>query len=453
MAERRRGGYLSTLSGRILAMTIGVSLIAVLVTAGVSLQVVQTVALGQARDQLRSQTAALADLSSDSLADVAAAKEKTDGQRFAVVDADGTVSGNASAFVGRRILAALDAGRTLSRTVRIGGQEAIVEAVPRTDGGGVVGIRRVDDIRAGSAVFLRWTLVALAIGFAAAIIAGLILSRRIGRPLAHLAGSARRMAAGERGVVIEHQSIPEVDDIGRALAGLDTALIGSESRQREFLLSVSHELRTPLTAIRGYAEALADGMVPADQLDAVGRTLSAESQRLGRFVDDLLELARMEADDFAISVQEVDAHAIVATAGQAWSARCAQLGIELRVESPPDPLLFRSDAMRVRQVLDGLIENAVRITPSGAPLVIAARAGASDLVFEVRDGGPGLTADDLAVAFDRGALHERYRHERAVGTGLGLSIARRLVGRLGGRIEALPAPEGGACFRVLLPIT
>jgi hypothetical protein len=112
------------------------------------------------------------------------------------------------------------------------------------------------------------------------------------------------------------------------------------------------------------------------------------------------------------------------------------------VELAPAPVLVDTDPGRIRQVLDGLCENALRIVPAGAPLVLAVRAGERGGVIEVRDGGPGFTDDDLAVAFDRGALHQRYRGIRKVGSGVGLALAARLVSRLGGTIEAGHAAEG-----------
>ncbi len=106
---------------------------------------------------------------------------------------------------------------------------------------------------------------------------------------------------------------------------------------------------------------------------------------------------------------------------------------------------------RVRQVLDGLAENALRVTPAGRPIVLALRHEGRLAVLEVRDGGPGLTEDDLGVAFERSALHERYRGIRPVGTGVGLALVGGLVTRLGGSAEAGHAVEGGARFTVRLP--
>jgi signal transduction histidine kinase len=218
-------------------------------------------------------------------------------------------------------------------------------------------------------------------------------------------------------------------------------------------MSVSHELRTPLTAIRGFGEALADGVATGEAVPQAGRTIVSEAARLDRLVADLLDLARLGADDFRYDVTPVDLDALVAEAGQVWGRRCAAVGVEFRLERPGVPVLTRTDPTRVRQAVDGLAENALRVTPAGAPLVLALRTEGADAVLEVRDGGPGLTAADREVAFERSALHDRYRGVRHVGTGLGLALVKALATGLGGRVEVDVAPvEGGACFRVLLPL-
>ncbi len=135
-----------------------------------------------------------------------------------------------------------------------------------------------------------------------------------------------------------------------------------------------------------------------------------------------------------------------------WAGRCAAAGVVFRLEAPDAPIVSVTDAARVRQVLDGLFDNALRVTPSGAPIVLAARIEPGQAVVEVRDGGPGLSDADLPVAFDHGVLYERYRGVRQVGTGLGLAIVRGLVARLGGHVEAGHANEGGARFTVRLPL-
>jgi signal transduction histidine kinase len=158
-------------------------------------------------------------------------------------------------------------------------------------------------------------------------------------------------------------------------------------------------------------------------------------------IGDLLDLARLQAQDFRLDVSEVDLCEVVRGAAAAWSPRR-----DLQVDIVDGPVLVRTDAGRVRQVIDGLLDNAVRVCPAEAPIVLALYR---DAVIEVRDGGPGLTADDMTVAFEKSVLSERY--QRAGSAGIGLALVHGLVVRLGGQIEVSPAPEGGARFSVRLP--
>jgi two-component system OmpR family sensor kinase len=244
-----------------------------------------------------------------------------------------------------------------------------------------------------------------------------------------------------------------VAEVGSAVNTLASALSHSEARQREFLLSVSHDLRTPLTAITGYAESLADGVVPPEQAPSVGAVMLTEAQRLNRLVADLLDLARLGAQEFQIDLAAVDLTELARAAAQVWFDRCRAAGVMFRLEAPAIPIWCHTDPSRVRQILDGLFENALRVTPPGAPIVLSVRAEAElqTVLIEVRDGGPGLTDADLAVAFERSVLYERYRGVRQVGTGLGLAIVDGLTRRLGGRVEAGHSAEAGARFTVRLP--
>ena len=113
--------------------------------------------------------------------------------------------------------------------------------------------------------------------------------------------------------------------------------------------------------------------------------------------------------------------------------------------------MITTDPMRARQILDNLAENALRVSPAGSVIVLATRSDTDGAILEVRDSGPGLTDDDVAVAFEPGVLHERYRGVRPVGTGLGLALVGKLAGGLGGSAQAGAAAEGGARFTVHLP--
>jgi len=289
----------------------------------------------------------------------------------------------------------------------------------------------------------------------AGLLAGVLLARRLARPIRNAARVAVRLSAGDRSVRLRPEPPAEAEDLAHAINALAAALKTSEGRQRDFLLSISHELRTPLTSLKGYAEALADGVVGPEGAQRAGQTMLAEAGNLERLITDLLALARLEAADFPVESVPVELIQLVHGTVESWAARGETAGIRLRTELPSVPVIVYTDPGRVRQVLDGLISNALRIVPAGAPIVLAVRGPAAGVpghgIVEVRDGGPGFTDADLAVVFERGALYERYRGIRKVGSGLGLALAAGLVRRLGGRIEAGHAPEGGARFTVSLP--
>jgi two-component system sensor histidine kinase BaeS len=443
----KRGVSLRT---RILAATVIVALIAVLATAIAALQLVRSIDTSSARADLSAQVDRLAAAKPATRDAIIAGLSQLDdpGTLVAFVSHAGAVSG--SAPVPRRIVLQLRAGRDVSTTVRSGGSSYLLEARPTADGGGVVAVQDVGTVRALTPTVIGRILLALAIGFVVAVIAAFFVARALAQPLTNLAGAARRMAVGQRNVPLAPSGIPEVTDVEAALGALDSALVHSEGRQREFLLSISHELRTPLTAIRGYAEALGDGLVPADQVAQVGKTLEAESARLTAFTTDLLALARLEADDFSLQPGPTEVSGILRDAAEAWGAAADSGGVTVVVAVSP-PVVVATDAARLRQVIDGLIENALRVTPPGSTVALSTRREGSAVVVDVADGGPGLTAEDAAQAFERGVLRERYRDSRPVGSGLGLSIASRLVERLGGRISAHPGADRGALFRITLP--
>ena len=196
---------------------------------------------------------------------------------------------------------------------------------------------------------------------------------------------------------------------------------------------------------------MADGVVPADEVERTAQTVVSEAERLDRLVTDLLDLARLGAVDFRVNPAETDLDELVADAALVWADRASKHDVELRVERPDSPLMITTDPMRARQILDNLAENALRVSPAGSVIVLAVRAAESGAILEVRDSGPGLTDDDVSVAFEPGVLHERYRGVRPVGTGLGLALVGKLAGGLGGSAEAGSAAEGGARFTVHLP--
>lgn len=475
----------ASLAARISLVTGAVALVAVLLAGAVALPLIRGAAEAQARQQL----AASADLVTAPLVRTGRPPIVLGRQRplLARQDVDVRLVGPEEDRLPESVREAVADGERLSETVTVEGERSLVEVRPIGDGFGVVLVQPVSELGAPAREAVRRLLLALAVGLAGAAAAGTALAWRLARPLRRAAGAAQALAAGDREVRVGPDGPAEVAEVADAINRLAEALGHSEGRQREFLLSISHELRTPLTAVRGYAEALADGVVPPDRAAATGRTMLAEAHRLDRLVSDLMDLARLRADAFPVDLAEVDLGALIADAGQVWADRCAGAGLHLRLDGVPDravgagtatavpgdtdtgPVstarsdepsdspavsqwIVSADPVRVRQVLDGLAENALRVTPAGGVLVLALRAEPGVAVLEVRDSGPGLSEEDIAVAFERSALHDRYRGQRRVGAGVGLALIEELVRRMGGTAAAGHAPEGGAAFTVRLPL-
>jgi two-component system sensor histidine kinase BaeS len=261
------------------------------------------------------------------------------------------------------------------------------------------------------------------------------------------------MAGGERNVRLTPEGPVEIAEIAEGINSLNSALVLSEGRQRDFLLSVSHELRTPLTAVRGYGEALADGVIPEDDIAQTGIIIGAEAARLNQLVTDLLDLARLGAVDFPFEMNEVDVRQLLLDAGEVWKSRCNPIGVTFTTEIPDESVLVITDPIRLRQVIDNLMENALRVTPDGERIVLALLVADGSFTVQVRDSGPGLQPNDAEVAFEPGVLYERYRGVRPVGTGIGLALVGRLSRGLGGSAKVETAPEGGAAFLVKFPIS
>lgn len=465
MATRKRSG----LATRLVLLTTAVAGLAVLVVGLVSIGLLRGATDTEARRQLSRQADGYAVVIDRAVRNRPAftrlvtilAQQQI---LLEAIDTSGATCGRRSIQVPAGIAQPVANGKSVSAVAKINGTRRFVEGRPLNteevanppvatcDAAGIVLMQNAGQAKGIANPLRNRLLIALGVGLLGAAAAGALLARRLARPLQHAASAARALAGGHRAVAIQPEGPAEVAEVADALNGLAAALARSEGRQRDFLLSVSHELRTPLTAVAGHAEALADGVITGEETRTAGEVILSESRRLDRLVSDLLDLARLGADDFRIDLAPTDLGGLVAAAEQVWRPRCAAEGVDLRVELPQQPIMVVTDGGRVRQILDGLAENALRVVPRGAPIAFAAQVAGPNAVLQVRDGGPGLTDEDFAVAFERSVLYERYRGIRRVGTGLGLALVAGLAAALGGNAVASRAPEGGAAFTVYLPL-
>jgi signal transduction histidine kinase len=289
-----------------------------------------------------------------------------------------------------------------------------------------------------------------------AIVAGLVavalvlgVSRRIFAPVEALTAAVRGMESGDLSQRVDISSQDEIGELGQAFNSMADELARAEELRRSMVTDVAHELRTPLTNIRGYLEAVREGVV--DPEPGLVDSLHEEALLLDHLVDDLQELSLAEAGQLTLERQSVCVADIVSQVVTAAAPRAEAGQVDLRMDVPDDLPLIQVDVRRVGQVLRNLVDNALRHTPSGGEVVVGCSAVDSGVEVSVRDTGCGIDASDLPYVFERFYRADKSRSRDTGGVGLGLAIARQLVEAHGGRIEVESERGKGTRFFFVLP--
>jgi signal transduction histidine kinase len=356
---------------------------------------------------------------------------------FGYIDSNGTLRTNASLFervdLGGQTLREGETTRTTSST----GELVVVIPTTVTVGQGdvtlLVGLAREAPIVRLSDQGAGLLLLIAGIAVAAAG-AATLLAHQLAKRLEPLAEASRRVARGESGVRVPSMDDPDLDEVGGAFNEMATELEVTRDREREFILGVGHDLRTPLTTIGGYAEALEAGGLEESELKRIGAVLGTQSRQLGRLIDDLSMLARLEQAEFGLRHEPVDVGAHVTEVVEGFRRRADELGVGLSVEAQPG-MVVETDPDRLGQIAQNLVENALRHTPETGTVNVEVESDDSSVVIVVADSGSGISPEDLPHVFDRYFVG-RQRSVRKEGSGLGLSIVKGLVDRMGGSVEA-----------------
>lgn len=301
---------------------------------------------------------------------------------------------------------------------------------------------------------LRLNLVIVLVLAAATVVAAW-LSRDLVLRIKSTGAAARALADGDlahRAPERGHDEITELaghfNHMAERIQALVSRLRRSEHARKDLLVMVSHELRTPMTSISGFAEALRDGVVQQeDRKQRYYQIIATESGRLNRLVNDLFDMAKLEAGQSELNLQALSATPWLVEFAEAALPAAEAAGVQLVLEVSPEAERSRiyGDRDRLDQVLANLTGNAVRFTPGGETVMVRARVDAGYLVVAVSDRGPGLAPDEAERVFDRffqGSNQVRDHN----GAGLGLSIVKTLVEAHGGTVGVETAPGVGATF-------
>jgi two-component system OmpR family sensor kinase len=297
---------------------------------------------------------------------------------------------------------------------------------------------------------LRQIEVFVTIGVLVAIVLlGLWIVKLGLRPLDEIGRTADEITAGDLSHRVRHaEPRTEVGRLGLAINTMLDRIEASDRRLRRFVADASHELRTPLAAVSAYAELFGRG---ADRRpDDLARAMSGitrESDRMKELVEDLLLLARLDEGQ-PLEHEPVELGELAAEAVE--TARAVDPSRPLDLEVQPATVL--GDRARLRRVLDNLLGNVRSHTPPDTPAHVRVTTLNGSAVLEVSDDGPGLGEEDMARVFERFYRADASRTRASGGVGLGLSIVAAIAAAHHGRVSAAPRPEGGATFRVELPL-
>ena len=291
------------------------------------------------------------------------------------------------------------------------------------------------------------------IGVAAALVLGFAFSQSVAAPLRNIARAARSVARGNYRQRVPATGPSEVRDLASNFNRMTGEVQRSQQTLRDFLANISHELKTPLTSIRGFSEAMLDGTIDdPDGIQRSAKIISDESNRVLRLVQELLDLSRIESGQVSMEQETIDLHELFDHVSEVFALRAeeGEVGFEFAVNGTAS---ITGDFDRLEQVMNNLLDNALRYTPPGGRVRVACRdLQPGTLQVTVSDTGPGIPAADLPHLFER--FYRSKASENGAtrkGYGLGLAITREIVRAHGGEIWATSEPGQGTTFVFTLP--
>jgi len=293
-----------------------------------------------------------------------------------------------------------------------------------------------------------WGGTAVAAGLG--VLVALWLARRIVRPVTFLTRAARAIAAGRPAPPVLVEGRDEIAELGRAFNRMATQLALDEAQRRRLFAGITHELRTPLAVIQGTLEAMLDHVVEPTPDQITG--LHSQTLLLRRLITDLRDLSLAQAGQLQLHPETTDVAAIVSDAVEAFAPSFHDRGVAVEVDALQGLPSAEVDPDRVRQIVQNLLDNALRYTPPGGTVRVHLRGQDGEIRLAVADTGRGIGPEDLPHIFEHFYRADRSRARSSGGTGLGLAIVKSLVEAHRGRVIVESTPGAGSTFTVTLPV-
>lgn len=284
-----------------------------------------------------------------------------------------------------------------------------------------------------------------------ALIVSFILSRSVTAPVRVMTNASQRISEGHYDERVQLHGSDELSQLAVSFNQMAEQLEQVEMMRRQLIGDVAHELRTPLTAIKGSAEGLMDGVLPA--ADETYQQIHAEAERLNRLVNDLQELSRVESKATQLDIHAVEFARLIETVTKRMQFQFDEKRVALNSSLPHSPIILLADEDRALQILTNLLGNALQYTPENGTVHVSIEKDKNMARISVRDSGVGIPPEHLAHIFDRFYRVDKSRSRAHGGSGIGLTIAKHLVEAQGGKIWAESGGENkGSIFVFTLPL-
>ena len=286
-----------------------------------------------------------------------------------------------------------------------------------------------------------------------AFILSLLMSRWITAPLRRISREARQVADG-RAHPIPLEGPEEVRQLAASFNDMTHQVQESQQSQKDFIANVSHELKTPLTSIQGFARAIQDGTAQSpEELAQAADVIDMETARMHRLVQELLTLTKLDAGTIAFSFETLDISPLLKAAQHKFTPQTEAAGIQFEIIESERPAVIQGDPDRLMQVLDNLLDNALKFTPAGGTITLRSEINNGSVWIHVIDTGEGIPLEDQSRIFERFYQVDKARTGGEVrGYGLGLAICQQIVQAHGGTLSVTSQPGEGSHFVVKIPL-
>lgn len=283
-----------------------------------------------------------------------------------------------------------------------------------------------------------------------AIFFGTVLVRRLTKPLHEMKAAAERVSEGDYSVKIGNQSTDEIGQLSSAFNHMASSIQREDERKKEFLANVSHELRTPISYVKGYSEALISGIAKREDQDRYVRLIHREAGRMERIVGDLLDLSRLDSEEFKLEKMPLPLSQIIEDSLQKYGPMLKEKNIKLSHQLDPD-IIINGDEGRIEQVIQNIMDNSIRYTDRGEITLKLYRVKAG-CCLDIKDTGIGIPSEDIDKLKQRFYRVNKARTRKDGGTGLGLSIVEKIVNLHGGKLSIASTLGVGTTVSITFPV-